>query len=103
MDFVNWLLDLEEYFNFWKICDEKKVQLASNKLDDEAEEWWEEIQINRKRRGKHPIYSWQKMKKVLIDLWFPNDYYDILDYTCVDYKSVYSYENQYVHNMKDQN
>ena len=43
------------------------------------------------------------MKKVLIDLWFPNDYYDILDYTNVDYKSVYSYENQYVHNMKNQN
>ena len=39
MDFVNWLLDLEEYFNFWKICDEEKVWLASNKLDDKAEEW----------------------------------------------------------------
>ena len=25
MDFVDWLLDLEEYFNFWKICDEEKV------------------------------------------------------------------------------
>ena len=43
------------------------------------------------------------MKKVLIDLWFPNNYYDILDYTSVDYKSVYSYETQYVHNMKSQN
>ena len=42
------------------------------------------------------------MKKVFIDLWFPNDYYDILDYTSIDYKSVYSYGNQYVHNMKSQ-
>ena len=40
------------------------------------------------------------MKRVLIDLWFPDDYYDILDYTSVDYKSVYSYEKQYVQNMK---
>ena len=32
------------------------------------------------------------MKRVLIDLWFPNDYYDILDYTSIDYKSIYSYE-----------
>ena len=68
MDFIDWLLDLEEYFNFWKICNEKKLRLASNKLDDEAQEWWEEIQINRKRWGKHPICSWQRMKKVLIDL-----------------------------------
>ena len=44
-----------------------------------------------------------KNEKGLIDLWFPNDYYDILDYTNVDYKSVYSHENQYVHNMKSQN
>ena len=42
------------------------------------------------------------MKKVLIDLCFPNDYYDILDYTSVDYKSVYSYEKQYVQNLKGQ-
>ena len=42
------------------------------------------------------------MKRVLIDLWFPNDYYDILDYTNIDYKFVYSYEKQYVQNMKGQ-
>ena len=62
LDFIDWLVDLEEYFNFWKICD--GVWLAFNKLDDEAQEWWEEIQINRKQRGKHPICSWQRMKKV---------------------------------------
>ena len=93
---------MEEYFNFWKICDEEKVKLASNKLDDKAEEWWEGIQIYRKRRDKHPICSWQRMQRVLIDLWFPNDYYDILDYTSVDYKSVYSYEKQYVQNVEGQ-
>ena len=42
------------------------------------------------------------MQRVLIDLWFPNDYYDILDYTSVDYKSVYSYEKQYVQNVEGQ-
>ena len=68
LDFINWLLGLEEYFNFWKIYDEEKVRLASNKLDDEVKEWWEKIQINRKQQGKHPICSWQRMKKILIDL-----------------------------------
>ena len=32
------------------------------------------------------------MKKVLVDLWFPHDYYDILDYTSVNYRSVYLYD-----------
>ena len=42
------------------------------------------------------------MKKVLIDLWFPNAYYDILDYTIVYYKFVYSYGKQYVQNIRGQ-
>ena len=70
-------------------------------MDDEVK-WWEDIQIDRKRQDKHPICSWQRMIMILIDLWFPNDYYDILDYTSVDYKSVYSYEKQHVQNMKSQ-
>ena len=68
-------------------------------MDDEVE-WWEDIQIDRKRQDKHPICSWQRMKRVLIDLWFPLDYYDILDYKSVDYKSIYSYEKQYVQKME---
>ena len=63
LDFINWLLELEKYFNFWKICDEEKLWFTSNKLDDEAKEWWEDIQIDRKWCGKHPICSWQRMKK----------------------------------------
>ena len=98
---LDWVLDLEKYFNFWKICDEEKIQLASNKLDNEAEEWWEDIQIDKKRRDKHPICSRQRMKKLLIDLWVPNDFYDVLDYISVDYKSIYS-DEKHVQNMKFQ-
>ena len=29
-----------------------------------------------------------KNERVLIDLWFPNDYYNILDCTSVDFKEV---------------
>ena len=49
LDFIDCLLDLEDYFNFRKICDKEKGRLASNKLDDEVEEWWEDIQIDRKQ------------------------------------------------------
>ena len=49
LDFIDCLLDLEDYFNFRKICDKEKGRLASNKLDDEVEECWEDIQIDRKR------------------------------------------------------
>ena len=42
------------------------------------------------------------MEKVLIDSWFPCDYYNILHYTSVDYRSRYSYEKWYVQNVKGQ-
>ena len=102
LDFIDWFLDLEEYFNFCKIWNEERVRLASNKLDNETDEWWEDIQIDRKRWGKNLIYSWQRVKKLLIDLWFSNDYCDILEYRSVDYIFVYSYEKQYFQNMKSQ-
>ena len=44
----------------------------------------------------------KEWKRVLIDLWFPNNYYDILYYISVDYKSISSYEKQYVQNMEGQ-
>ena len=69
LDFIDWLLDLEEYFDYWEIYEEEGVWLAFNKLDGEAKEWWEDIQIDRKHQGKHPIHYWQRMKKVLVDLW----------------------------------
>ena len=40
------------------------------------------------------------MKKASVDLWFPPDYYDILAYTSVNYRSIYSYEEEYIQNMK---
>ena len=35
MDFIDWILGLEQYFNYWEICDEEKEQHVSNKLDRE--------------------------------------------------------------------
>ena len=43
LDFIEWLLDFEEYFIFGRFVMKKKMWLASNKLDNEVEEWWEDI------------------------------------------------------------
>ena len=31
---------------------------------------------------------------MLVDLWFPHDYYDILNYTSVNYRSIYPYDSR---------
>ncbi|THF94106.1 hypothetical protein TEA_025333 [Camellia sinensis var. sinensis] len=54
-DFLNWLLDLEIFFEFMKIPHEKKVIFASYKLDKIALKWWNELQDYRV--CKEPISS----------------------------------------------
>ena len=43
----------------------------------------------------HPILSWQRMKQLLVDLWFIHDYYDMLYNTMLIIDCI-SYEEEYV-------
>jgi hypothetical protein len=38
VDFINWILDLDEYFNYWEIRYEENVRHVSNKLESEVAE-----------------------------------------------------------------
>ena len=64
-DFLEWLLDLEDIFDFENICYERKVGLALYKLSEYALHRWERVQSNRTRKGQHKIRSWSRMKKML--------------------------------------
>ena len=46
-DFLDWLLDLEDLFDFENIYYERKVGLALNKLSEYALRWWERVQYDR--------------------------------------------------------
>ena len=45
-NFLDWLLDLEDLFDFENIYYERKVGLALNKLSEYGF-WWERVQSNR--------------------------------------------------------
>ena len=54
-DFLIW----KNILIFEKFVMKKKYGLhVIIKLEDEADKWWEDTQIDRKRQGKHPIHSW---------------------------------------------
>ena len=46
-DFLDWLLDLDDLFDYENICYERKVELALYKLSKYALCWWERVQSNR--------------------------------------------------------
>ena len=84
-DFFDWLLDLEDLFDYENICYEKKVGLALYKLSKNALHWWEQTQSNRIQQGKDKIRSWPSMKTMLAIKFYPLDCEEILSYTIQDY------------------
>ena len=69
-DFLYWLLDLDDLFDYENICDERKVKLALYKLSKYALSWWEQIQSNKIRRGKDKI-CWPRMENMLAINFYP--------------------------------
>ena len=64
-DFLDWLLDLEDLFDYENVCYKRKVGLALYKLSKYALCWWERVQSDRIRQGKDKIRSWPRIKKML--------------------------------------
>ncbi|GKB23468.1 reverse transcriptase domain-containing protein [Tanacetum coccineum] len=81
-DFLDWLQTVERIFDLRDIPDNVKVKLVAIKLKKYASLWWEHIQLQRYRNGKHKISSWDKMQRLLrakfLPLTFKQDAY--LDY-----------------------
>ena len=45
MLFVDWILDLEDYFDYWaEVSEEEKVKFVSYKLESDMAKWWDCIQ-----------------------------------------------------------
>ena len=72
-DFLDWLLDLEDLFDFENIYYKRKVKLALYKLSGYTSRWWVRIQTNRIQQGKDKIHSWPMMKKMLVINFYPLD------------------------------
>ncbi|GJY57039.1 hypothetical protein Tco_0456154 [Tanacetum coccineum] len=54
-DFLDWLQTVERIFDLRDIPDNVKVKLVAIKLKKYASLWWEHIQLQRYRNGKHKI------------------------------------------------
>ena len=84
-DFLDWLLDLEDLFEYENIYYERKVGHALYKLSKYALCWWERVQSNRIWQGKKKIHSWPRMKKMLTIKYYPLDCDELLLYTKQEY------------------
>ena len=70
-------MEVENYFEYMCILEEKKVKLVAYKLKGGASTWWERLKLSLSREGKLHVTSWPKMKRLLKARFLPPDDYGI--------------------------
>jgi hypothetical protein len=71
---LDWISALDKYFDYEEIDDEKKVNHAVTRLKGHATLWWDELQADRRRKGKSKIKSWDRMVDKLKAKFIPKYY-----------------------------
>ena len=63
-EFMDWIHAVERVFDYHEVHDSRKVKLVAVRLRGRASAWWEQLQVQRVRRGKGKVQTWPKMKKL---------------------------------------
>nr|GEW88765.1 hypothetical protein [Tanacetum cinerariifolium] len=64
-DFLDWLRTVDRIFDLRDTPDHIKVKLVAIQLKKSASLWWDHVQNQRYREGKHRVESWDKMKRLM--------------------------------------
>jgi hypothetical protein len=73
-ELLDWIRDLDKYFDYEDVEEEKKVKHAVTRLKGHATLWWDEVQVDRRCKGKQKIKSWDRMVAKMKAKFIPKDY-----------------------------
>jgi hypothetical protein len=73
-ELLDWIRALETYFDYKEIEEEKKVRHVVTRLKGHAALWWDELQVDRRSKGKQKIKSWDRMIAKMKAKFIPRDY-----------------------------
>ena len=77
-EFLDWLLNVEEIFDFKEVPEHRRVKLVATRLRGRAMAWWQQTKLTRERMGKSKIVSWEKMKKLMKATFLPYNYQSLM-------------------------
>ena len=58
---IDWINELDKYFEYDELEEDEKVKLAATRLKGHASLWWDSVQVERRRKNKPLIKSWDRM------------------------------------------
>jgi hypothetical protein len=73
-ELLDWIRALDTYFDYEDIEEDKKVIHAVTRLKGHATLWWDELQADRRCKGKQKIKSWDRMIAKMKAKFIPRDY-----------------------------
>jgi hypothetical protein len=73
-ELLDWVRDMEKYFDYEDIEEEKMVKHAVTRLKCHATLWWDELQVDHRCKGKHKIKRWDRMVAKIKENFIPKDY-----------------------------
>ena len=73
-EYLDWVSEVEKFFDYIGIADHKQVCLVAYKLKGGVSSQWDHVQLNRTIEQKFLIRSWRRMKRLMADQFLSPDY-----------------------------
>ena len=72
--FLDWLADMDHYFEWYDMSEERRVRFAKMKLVGKAKLYWTNYERLMTRGNRAPVISWDEIKEVLKEKYVPTTY-----------------------------
>ena len=72
--FIDWLRQMEKFFDYYHWAENKKMRYARMKLIGRVDLFWEHLEETFRRRCEPPIIDWLEMKDALSRNYLPPTY-----------------------------
>ena len=76
--FLDWILSMEDYFDWYAMPENRKVRFVKAKLKGATRLWWHNIENQVHRTGLLPIDTWDEMKLKMKEHFLPTDYEQLM-------------------------
>jgi hypothetical protein len=73
-ELLDWIRSMDKYFDYEDVDEEKKVRHVVTRLKGHATLWWDELQAERRSKGKQKIKNWDRMVAKMKAKFMPKDY-----------------------------
>ena len=70
-ELLDWIRSMDKYFNYEDIVEERRVIHVVTRIKGHATLWWDELQAERRSKGKQKIKSWDIMVSKLKAKFMP--------------------------------